>query len=48
MKKYFVAAVHIILIDQGMNKFTVRNIAKIAGYSYATIYNCFNNFDELI
>jgi len=31
-----------------MNKFSVSNIAKKAGYSYATIYNYFNNFDELM
>ena len=48
MKKYFVEAAYNILIEQGMDKLTVRNIAKRAGYSYATIYNYFNNFDELL
>ncbi len=48
MRKYFVEAAYNILIEQGMDKLTVRNIAKKAGYSYATIYNYFNNFDELL
>ena len=48
MRKYFVDAAYNILIEQGMDKLTVRNIAKKAGYSYATIYNYFNKFDELM
>jgi hypothetical protein len=48
MKKYFVEAAYNILVEQGMDNLTVRNIAKKAGYSYATIYNYFNNFDELL
>src|SRR6056297_3514856 len=36
------------LLEKGIDKLTVRNIAKKAGYSYATIYNYFNNSDELM
>lgn len=48
MKNYFIEAGYSILLEQGAAQLTVRNIAKKAGYSYATIYNYFNNFDELM
>ncbi len=48
MKNYFIEAGYSILLKQGAEQLTVRNIAQKAGYSYATIYNYFNNFDELM
>ncbi len=48
MENYFIDSGYNILLEKGIDKLTVRNIAKKAGYSYATIYNYFNNSDELM
>jgi AcrR family transcriptional regulator len=48
MKNYFIEAGYEILREKGVERLTVRNIAKRAGYSYATIYNYFNNVEELM
>lgn len=48
MKSYFIEAGYDILKEKGVEQLTVRNIAKRAGYSYATIYNYFNNVEELM
>ena len=48
MKEYFVEAGYAILLEEGNESLSVRNIAKKAGYSYATIYNYFSNSEELM
>lgn len=48
MKSYFIEAGYDILKEKGAEQLTVRNIAKRAGYSYATIYNYFNDAEELM
>ena len=48
MEGYFIEAGYDILKEKGVEDLTVRNIAKRAGYSYATIYNYFNNAEELM
>ena len=48
MEGYFIEAGYDILKEKGVEHLTVRNIAKRAGYSYATIYNYFNNAEELM
>lgn len=48
MKSYFIEAGYEILKEKGVEHLTVRNIAKRAGYSYGTIYNYFNDVEELM
>ena len=45
---YFITAADEIIENQGMEKATIRNIAKKAGYNSATIYNYFNDLEHLI
>lgn len=48
MKSFFINAGYDILLNDGLDNLTVRNIAKKAGYSYATIYNYFKDNNELM
>lgn len=48
MKGYFIAAAKEIIEEKGLEEVTVRSVARIAGYSYATIYNYFNDLNELL
>ena len=48
MKGYFIEATKNILKGEGLQSANVRNIAKEAGYSYATVYNYFSDVKELI
>ncbi len=48
MENHFIKAGYEILKEEGIERLTVRNIAKRAGYSYATIYNYFDNAEELM
>ena len=48
MKSFFINAGYDILLEDGLNNLTVRKIAKKAGYSYATIYNYFKDYDDLM
>lgn len=48
MKSYFVEATKTILKGEGLKAVNVRNIAKEAGYSYATLYNYFKDVKELV
>lgn len=45
---YFITAADEIIENEGMEKATIRNIAKKAGYNSATIYNYFNDLEHLI
>ena len=48
MKKYFLEATKEILISEGIEALSVRNVAERAGYSYATLYNYYKGLPELI
>lgn len=48
IKSGFIYAAKEIIETKGKAHTSARNIAKIAGYSYATIYNYFNDLDELL
>lgn len=47
-KKVFIDAAKALLIDQGVYNVSVRKVADLAGYSYATIYNYFEDLNELL
>ena len=48
VKRYFIEAAREILEDQGPEALSARHVAKRAGYSYATIYNHFDDFNHLL
>lgn len=48
MKGYFIQATKEILKGEGLRGVSVRNIAKQAGYSYATLYNYFKDSKDLV
>lgn len=48
MRNYFIQATREIILSEGLKAVSVRNIARKAGYSYATLYNYFKNAEELV
>lgn len=48
MKGYFIQATKEILKAEGLKAISVRNIADKAGYSYTTMYNYFNDINDLV
>jgi len=48
MMKYFIEAAKKIIREKGVKNVTVRKVADLAGYSYATLYNYFKDLDELL
>ena len=46
--RYFIDATLNIASTEGIHRITVRNVAEQAGYNSATIYNYFENLDQLI
>lgn len=48
IKTYFLEAAKEIIIKDGVENVSVRKVADIAGYSYATIYNYFTDLNELL
>ncbi|MCF8008888.1 MAG: TetR/AcrR family transcriptional regulator [Halanaerobiales bacterium] len=46
--KYFIQATKEVIEEKGIENVTIRNVAKIAGYNSATIYNYFDNYKQLI
>ncbi len=44
----FVNATEKIMMEEGINKVTIRKVSDLAGYSSATIYSYFENIDHLI
>lgn len=48
IKTYFLDAAKEIIIGEGYEKVSVRRVADMAGYSYATIYNYFTDLNELM
>ena len=45
---YFIEATEKLLRRDGIENLTIRGIATEAGYNSATIYNYFNDLDQLI
>lgn len=48
IKRYFIEAAKEIIVNEGLESISIRNVAKIAGYSCATIYNYFEDLNELL
>lgn len=48
IENYFIDAACQIIEQEGVNGVTVRKVAEIAGYHYATIYNYFQDLPHLI
>ena len=44
----FISAVDHIIMDEGIEKVTLRKVSNKAGYNSATLYNYFENLDHLI
>ncbi len=45
--KAFIKSVRTVINEEGIEKVTIRKIAKMAGYNSATIYNYFENLNQL-
>lgn len=48
MKGYFIEAAKNIILDEGVDGMTVRRVAEDAGYGYTTLYNYFENLNDLL
>lgn len=48
MIRYFINSAKELIIEEGLNNINTKKIGDRAGYSYATIYNYFENYNELI
>ena len=48
IRTYFLEAAGEIILKEGVESVTVRKVADIAGYSYATIYNYFTDLNQLL
>lgn len=48
VKTYFLDATKKVIINGGVEGVTVRKVADLAGYSYATIYNYFSDLNDLL
>jgi len=48
IKAYFLEAAKEVIINEGVESVSVRKVADAAGYSYATLYNYFEDLNELL
>lgn len=48
MMSYFIDATNQIIEKDGLENVTIRNVAKLAGYHNATLYNYFENLEHLV
>jgi len=48
VRSYFIQAAKKIILDEGVENVSVRKVADLAGYTFSTIYNYFNNLNELL
>jgi len=46
--RYFIESTISLIKSEGLENVTTKKIGDLAGYSYATIYNYFENFNELV
>jgi AcrR family transcriptional regulator len=48
VKQYFAEITRQIILEEGEEAVSIRKVAEKAGYSFATIYNHFDNLDEML
>jgi len=48
VKQHFAEITRQIILDEGEEAVSIRKVADKAGYAYATIYNHFDNLDEML
>lgn len=48
VKSYFVEATKKIILEEGVENVSVRKVADLAGYTFSTIYNYYENLNELL
>lgn len=48
MKQYLISSARTVIQQEGYQNITIRKVSTISGYNSATIYNYFENLDELI
>jgi len=48
IRSYFIEATKEIIMREGVQSVSVRKVAELAGYSYATIYNYFSDLNQLL
>ncbi len=48
VKQYFAEITRQIILEEGEEVVSIRRVAEKAGYSFATIYNHFDNLDEML
>ena len=48
MMRYFIEAAEELILSNGLKNLTIRSVTERAGYSSATLYNYFDDLDELI
>ena len=48
VKQFFAETAKEMIIKEGVSSISVRKVADLAAYSYATMYNHFKNLDELL
>ena len=48
MMSYFIIAAQQIIQEEGIKAVTIRKVAALAGYNSATIYNYFENLENLL
>jgi len=48
IRTYFLEAAREVILNDGVESVTVRKVADMAGYSYATIYNYFSDLNQLL
>lgn len=48
VKQFFAETAKEMIIKEGVSSISVRKVADLAAYSYATMYNYFKNLDELL
>lgn len=46
--RYFIDAANTIAKNEGISRITIRNVSDLAGYNSATLYNYFENIEQLI
>ncbi len=46
--KYFIEAAHELIEKEGLELLTIRKVSDLAGYNSATLYNYFENLDNLV
>lgn len=46
--KYFIEAAHELIQSEGLELLTIRKVSDLAGYNSATLYNYFENLDNLV